>query len=176
MVQVRSFLQTVAGDKRFDGCVRQTFQVYARMSAEDVYKRLAAHGTAYVIVEESICSDVQLRTGCRVKDLLDAANGQVSPAAGPAWPAATPPGAHRLRVLTRSGGPVPDGLLLQARPLLPGGQDELLPLHQLLHPGVLEPLVPRLQGEPRHLLPVLTGSGLCSTADGHMVAEEALWS
>ncbi|XP_043994776.1 probable C-mannosyltransferase DPY19L4 isoform X2 [Gambusia affinis] len=55
-----------------------TFQVYAMMSAEDVYKRLAAHGTAYVVVEESICSDVQLRTGCRVKDLLDAANGQAA--------------------------------------------------------------------------------------------------
>ncbi|XP_054911147.1 probable C-mannosyltransferase DPY19L4 isoform X2 [Poeciliopsis prolifica] len=55
-----------------------TFQVYAMMSAEDVYKRLAAIRTAYVIVEESICSDVQLRTGCRVKDLLDAANRQVA--------------------------------------------------------------------------------------------------
>ncbi|KAM4725634.1 putative C-mannosyltransferase DPY19L4 [Anableps anableps] len=54
-----------------------TYQVYAMRSAEDVYKRLAAQKTSYVIVEESICNDVHLRKGCRVKDLLDIANRHV---------------------------------------------------------------------------------------------------
>ncbi|XP_012709497.2 probable C-mannosyltransferase DPY19L4 isoform X1 [Fundulus heteroclitus] len=54
-----------------------TYQVYALRSAEDVYKRLAAQKTTYVIVEESICNDIQRRKGCRVKDLLDVANRHV---------------------------------------------------------------------------------------------------
>uniref|UniRef100_A0A3Q2QEK6 Dpy-19 like 4 n=1 Tax=Fundulus heteroclitus TaxID=8078 RepID=A0A3Q2QEK6_FUNHE len=54
-----------------------TYQVYALRSAEDVYKRLAALKTTYVIVEESICNDIQRRKGCRVKDLLDVANRHV---------------------------------------------------------------------------------------------------
>ncbi|XP_047239438.1 probable C-mannosyltransferase DPY19L4 isoform X2 [Girardinichthys multiradiatus] len=54
-----------------------TYQVYAMRSAEDVYKRLMAQKTNYVIVEESICNDVQLKKGCRVKDLLDISNRHV---------------------------------------------------------------------------------------------------
>uniref|UniRef100_A0A1A8LGJ0 Dpy-19-like 4 n=2 Tax=Nothobranchius pienaari TaxID=704102 RepID=A0A1A8LGJ0_9TELE len=54
-----------------------TFQVYAMRSAEDVYKRLTAQKTSYVIIEESICSEVWTQDGCRVKDLLDISNRHV---------------------------------------------------------------------------------------------------
>ncbi|XP_037549003.1 probable C-mannosyltransferase DPY19L4 [Nematolebias whitei] len=54
-----------------------TYQVYAMRSAEDVYKRLTAHKTNYVIVEESICNELTVRKNCRVKDLLDVSNHHV---------------------------------------------------------------------------------------------------
>lgn len=46
-------------------------------SAEDVYKLLTAQKTNYVIIEESICTELTRNKGCRVKDLLDIANGHV---------------------------------------------------------------------------------------------------
>lgn len=46
-------------------------------SAEDVYKLLTAQKTNYVIIEESICAEFTRNKGCRVKDLLDIANGHV---------------------------------------------------------------------------------------------------
>ncbi|KAJ8000274.1 hypothetical protein DPEC_G00203140 [Dallia pectoralis] len=52
-----------------------TYQVYAMRSAEDVYKILTLHKTSYVIIEESLCNDY--RNACRIKDLLDVANGHV---------------------------------------------------------------------------------------------------
>uniref|UniRef100_A0A8C7XVV8 Dpy-19 like 4 n=1 Tax=Oryzias sinensis TaxID=183150 RepID=A0A8C7XVV8_9TELE len=54
-----------------------SFQVYAMRSAEDVYKLLTAQKTSYVIIEESICAEFTRNKGCRVKDLLDIANGHV---------------------------------------------------------------------------------------------------
>ncbi|TMS18181.1 putative C-mannosyltransferase DPY19L4 [Larimichthys crocea] len=54
-----------------------TYQVYAMRSAEDVYKILTSQKTNYVIVEESICNELSLNKGCRIKDLLDIANGHV---------------------------------------------------------------------------------------------------
>ncbi|XP_061903306.1 probable C-mannosyltransferase DPY19L4 isoform X1 [Entelurus aequoreus] len=54
-----------------------TYQVYAMRSAEDVYKILTSHKTNYVIVEESICNELSSNKGCRIKDLLDVANGHV---------------------------------------------------------------------------------------------------
>ena len=56
----------------------QTYQVYAMRSAEDVYKILTSQKTNYVIIEESICNKLSLNKGCRIKDLLDIANGHVS--------------------------------------------------------------------------------------------------
>lgn len=47
-------------------------------SAEDIYKILTSHKTNYVIIEESICNELSLNKGCRIKDLLDIANGHVS--------------------------------------------------------------------------------------------------
>uniref|UniRef100_A0A3Q0T234 Dpy-19 like 4 n=1 Tax=Amphilophus citrinellus TaxID=61819 RepID=A0A3Q0T234_AMPCI len=54
-----------------------TYQVYAMRSAEDIYKLLTAQKTNYVIIEESICNELTLNKGCRIKDLLDISNGHV---------------------------------------------------------------------------------------------------
>ncbi|KAM9838275.1 putative C-mannosyltransferase DPY19L4 [Aulostomus maculatus] len=54
-----------------------TYQVYAMRSAEEVYKILTSQKTNYVIVEESICNELSLSKGCRIKDLLDISNGHV---------------------------------------------------------------------------------------------------
>lgn len=51
-----------------------------------------------------------------------------------------------------------DLLFLQARKVLPRDKDELLTVYKLLHSSFLEPLVPRLQSELCHFLPVLTGA------------------
>lgn len=47
-------------------------------SAEDIYKILTSQKTNYVIIEESICNELQFNQGCRTKDLLDISNGHVS--------------------------------------------------------------------------------------------------
>ncbi|XP_060771281.1 probable C-mannosyltransferase DPY19L4 isoform X2 [Neoarius graeffei] len=54
-----------------------TYQVYAMRSAEDVYKLLTAQKSSYVIVEEDLCNEMSPVRGCRIKDLLDYANGHV---------------------------------------------------------------------------------------------------
>uniref|UniRef100_A0A3Q2XIZ9 Dpy-19 like 4 n=1 Tax=Hippocampus comes TaxID=109280 RepID=A0A3Q2XIZ9_HIPCM len=55
-----------------------TYQVYSMRSAEEVYKILTSRKANYVIVEESLCNNFNLDQGCRIKDLLDVANGHVS--------------------------------------------------------------------------------------------------
>lgn len=55
----------------------QTYQVYAMRSAEDVYKLLTAQKASYVIIEEELCNEMSPVRGCRIKDLLDYANGHV---------------------------------------------------------------------------------------------------
>ncbi|KAI5100758.1 putative C-mannosyltransferase DPY19L3 isoform X2 [Silurus meridionalis] len=54
-----------------------TYQVYAMRSAEDVYKLLTAQRSSYVIIEEELCNEIGPVKGCRIKDLLDYANGHV---------------------------------------------------------------------------------------------------
>ncbi|XP_029369756.1 probable C-mannosyltransferase DPY19L4 isoform X2 [Echeneis naucrates] len=54
-----------------------TYQVYAMRSAEDIYKILMSQKTNYVIIEESICTELGPNRGCRIKDLLDISNGHV---------------------------------------------------------------------------------------------------
>uniref|UniRef100_A0A3B4FGM2 Dpy-19 like 4 n=1 Tax=Pundamilia nyererei TaxID=303518 RepID=A0A3B4FGM2_9CICH len=54
-----------------------TYQVYAMRSAEDIYKLLTAQKTNYVIIEESICNELTINKGCRIKDLLDISNGHI---------------------------------------------------------------------------------------------------
>ncbi|XP_066572026.1 probable C-mannosyltransferase DPY19L4 isoform X3 [Amia ocellicauda] len=53
------------------------YQVYAMRSAEDIYKILTSYKASYVIVEEAVCSEMSQTKGCRIKDLLDVANGHV---------------------------------------------------------------------------------------------------
>lgn len=60
------------------GILLQTYQVYGMRSAEDIYKILTSQKTNYVIIEESICNELQFNKGCRTKDLLDISNGHVS--------------------------------------------------------------------------------------------------
>lgn len=54
-----------------------TYQVYAMRSAEDIYKLLTSQKTNYVVIEESICNELTVTKGCRIKDLLDISNGHV---------------------------------------------------------------------------------------------------
>ncbi|XP_036371494.1 probable C-mannosyltransferase DPY19L4 [Megalops cyprinoides] len=53
------------------------YQVYAMRSAEDVYKILTSYKANYVIIEETVCSEMSAVKGCRIKDLLDVSNGHV---------------------------------------------------------------------------------------------------
>ncbi|XP_015212978.1 probable C-mannosyltransferase DPY19L4 isoform X1 [Lepisosteus oculatus] len=53
------------------------YQVYSMRPAEDIYKILTAYKASYVIIEEALCSEMSQAKGCRIKDLLDVANGHV---------------------------------------------------------------------------------------------------
>uniref|UniRef100_A0A8C9EJN7 Dpy-19 like 4 n=1 Tax=Pavo cristatus TaxID=9049 RepID=A0A8C9EJN7_PAVCR len=54
------------------------YQIYSKRSAEDIYKILTSYKANFLIIEDSICNEVGPVRGCRVKDLLDIANGHVS--------------------------------------------------------------------------------------------------
>ncbi|XP_063041581.1 probable C-mannosyltransferase DPY19L4 [Engraulis encrasicolus] len=53
------------------------YQVYGMRSADEVYKLLSTQKSSYVIVEESLCNELGPVKGCRVKDLMDYANGHL---------------------------------------------------------------------------------------------------
>ncbi|ETE58176.1 Protein dpy-19-like 3 [Ophiophagus hannah] len=53
----------------------RTKQVYAKRSPEDVHRILRSFGTDFVILEDSICYERRHSRGCRLRDLLDIANG-----------------------------------------------------------------------------------------------------
>uniref|UniRef100_A0A670ID32 Dpy-19 like 4 n=1 Tax=Podarcis muralis TaxID=64176 RepID=A0A670ID32_PODMU len=53
------------------------FQIYSKRSAEEIYKILTSYKATYLVIEDSICNEVGPVRGCRVKDLLDIANGHV---------------------------------------------------------------------------------------------------
>ncbi|XP_062935794.1 probable C-mannosyltransferase DPY19L4 isoform X3 [Cynocephalus volans] len=53
------------------------YQIYSKRSAEDIYKILTSYKANYLIVEDAICNEVGTMRGCRVKDLLDIANGHL---------------------------------------------------------------------------------------------------
>ncbi|CAO2581115.1 Probable C-mannosyltransferase DPY19L4 [Lemmus lemmus] len=53
------------------------YQIYSKRSAEDIYKILTSYKANYLIVEDAICNEMGTMRGCRVKDLLDVANGHV---------------------------------------------------------------------------------------------------
>uniref|UniRef100_A0A8C8AF21 Dpy-19 like 4 n=1 Tax=Otus sunia TaxID=257818 RepID=A0A8C8AF21_9STRI len=53
------------------------YQIYSKRSAEDIYKILTSYKASFLVIEDSICNEVGPVRGCRVKDLLDIANGHV---------------------------------------------------------------------------------------------------
>ncbi|XP_027322625.1 protein C-mannosyl-transferase DPY19L3 isoform X3 [Anas platyrhynchos] len=64
-------------DKHLRERTKQIYQIYAKRSPEDVYRILQSFGTDYVILEDSICYERRHSRGCRLRDLLDTANGHV---------------------------------------------------------------------------------------------------
>ncbi|XP_040832424.1 probable C-mannosyltransferase DPY19L3 isoform X2 [Ochotona curzoniae] len=54
---------------------KAVYQIYAKRSPEEVHALLRSFGTDYVILEDSICYERRHRRGCRLRDLLDIANG-----------------------------------------------------------------------------------------------------
>lgn len=72
--------------------ILQVYQIYAKRSPEDVHALLRSFGADYVILEDSICYERRHQRGCRLRDLLDIANGHVSVALalrgapGEGWP------------------------------------------------------------------------------------------
>ncbi|XP_042340445.1 probable C-mannosyltransferase DPY19L3 isoform X3 [Plectropomus leopardus] len=64
-------------DKELRERTKQVYQVYARQSPEDVHDILRAIGADYVVLENSICYERRHRRGCRLRDLLDLANGHI---------------------------------------------------------------------------------------------------
>lgn len=71
----------------------QVYQIYAKRPPEEVHTLLRAVGADYVILEDSICYERRHPRGCRLRDLLDVANGHVSTRLPPAL--APAPGACR---------------------------------------------------------------------------------
>ncbi|NXV85985.1 protein C-mannosyl-transferase DPY19L3 [Calonectris borealis] len=64
-------------DKNLRERTKQIYQIYAKRSPEDVYRILRSFGTDYVILEDSICYERRHNRGCRLRDLLDIANGHI---------------------------------------------------------------------------------------------------
>uniref|UniRef100_A0A8C0WS93 C-mannosyltransferase DPY19L3 n=1 Tax=Castor canadensis TaxID=51338 RepID=A0A8C0WS93_CASCN len=56
---------------------RAVYQIYAKRAPEDVHALLRSFGADYVILEDSVCFERRHRRGCRLRDLLDVANGHV---------------------------------------------------------------------------------------------------
>ncbi|XP_054475052.1 LOW QUALITY PROTEIN: probable C-mannosyltransferase DPY19L3 [Anoplopoma fimbria] len=64
-------------DKDLRERTKQVYQVYARRSPEEVHDILRAMGADYVVLENSICYERRHSRGCRLRDLLDLANGHI---------------------------------------------------------------------------------------------------
>ncbi|XP_026233836.1 probable C-mannosyltransferase DPY19L3 isoform X4 [Anabas testudineus] len=64
-------------DKDLRERTKQVYQVYACRSPEEVHDILRAAGADYVVLENSICYERRHRRGCRLRDLLDLANGHI---------------------------------------------------------------------------------------------------
>ncbi|XP_021095218.1 probable C-mannosyltransferase DPY19L3 isoform X2 [Heterocephalus glaber] len=56
---------------------KAVYQIYAKRSPEEVHALLKSFGTDYVILEDSICYERRHHRGCRLRDLLDVANGHM---------------------------------------------------------------------------------------------------
>ncbi|KAG9352524.1 hypothetical protein JZ751_020938, partial [Albula glossodonta] len=55
----------------------QVYQIYAQQAPEEVHRILRAAGADYVVLEDSICYERRHSRGCRLRDLLDVANGHI---------------------------------------------------------------------------------------------------
>ncbi|XP_053127543.1 probable C-mannosyltransferase DPY19L3 isoform X2 [Hemicordylus capensis] len=62
-------------DKSLRERTKEVYQIYARRSPEDIHQILRSFGTDFVILEDSICYERRHSRGCRLRDLLDLANG-----------------------------------------------------------------------------------------------------
>ncbi|KAF7687993.1 hypothetical protein HF521_013999 [Silurus meridionalis] len=84
---------------------KQVYQIYARQSAEDVYKLLRDVGADYVVLEDSICFERRHTRGCRLRDLLDLANGHIMDGSGENDPDLVPASHPRFCQAVKSGEP-----------------------------------------------------------------------
>ncbi|XP_038556780.1 probable C-mannosyltransferase DPY19L3 isoform X3 [Micropterus salmoides] len=93
-------------DKDLRERTRQVYQVYARQSPEEVYGILRAIGADYVVLENSICYERRHRRGCRLRDLLDLANGHIMDGPGENDPDLVPASHPRFceAIKTDTGG------------------------------------------------------------------------
>ncbi|XP_061561146.1 probable C-mannosyltransferase DPY19L3 [Phycodurus eques] len=64
-------------DKDLRDRTKQVYQVYARRSPQEIHSILQSLGADYVVLENSICYERRHRRGCRLRDLLDLANGHI---------------------------------------------------------------------------------------------------
>ncbi|XP_066184042.1 protein C-mannosyl-transferase DPY19L3 isoform X2 [Sylvia atricapilla] len=64
-------------DKNLRERTKQIYQIYAKRSPGEVHGILRSFGTDYVILEDSICYERRHSRGCRLRDLLDVANGHI---------------------------------------------------------------------------------------------------
>ncbi|CAK6436546.1 unnamed protein product [Pipistrellus nathusii] len=84
---------------------RAVYQVYARRPPEEVHALLRALGTDFVILEDSICFERRHQRGCRLRDLLDVANGHVMDGPGENEAGLQPAGHPRFCEEIRRGLP-----------------------------------------------------------------------
>ncbi|XP_019740049.1 probable C-mannosyltransferase DPY19L3 isoform X2 [Hippocampus comes] len=64
-------------DEELRDRTKQVYQVYARRSPRAVHAILQELGADYVVLENSICYERRHLRGCRLRDLLDLANGHI---------------------------------------------------------------------------------------------------
>ncbi|KAB5525937.1 hypothetical protein PHYPO_G00145940 [Pangasianodon hypophthalmus] len=84
---------------------RQVYQIYARQSAEEVHRLLRAVGADYVVLEDSICYERRHSRGCRLRDLLDLANGHIMDGPGENDPDLVPASHPRFCQAVKTGDP-----------------------------------------------------------------------
>ncbi|XP_022521009.2 probable C-mannosyltransferase DPY19L3 isoform X2 [Astyanax mexicanus] len=84
---------------------RQVYQVYARQSAEEVHRLLRSVGADYVVLEDSICFERRHSRGCRLRDLLDLANGHIMDGPGDNDPDLVPASHPRFCQAIKTGEP-----------------------------------------------------------------------
>uniref|UniRef100_A0AAV2LPW7 Transposase n=1 Tax=Knipowitschia caucasica TaxID=637954 RepID=A0AAV2LPW7_KNICA len=84
---------------------RAVYQVYAQRPPEDVHEILRAVGAEYVVLENSICHERRHQRGCRLRDLLDLANGHIMDGDGDNDPDLTPAPHPRFCEAVKSDAP-----------------------------------------------------------------------